>query len=316
LPLLCHVNTDVRVAAALAFGYIYRAHKGALVLEADWPSALWDIDVDALLVDPSNLLASGRVDEQQPVQKKAKKLEPAEEVCCSLCLLPWLREPSCSECLLTQDRSQLNVSARLRNQNKRRLAASSSSNAIGPLHAVAESVAHATEWTLPSFLAMLVQESLSPRWEVRHGVFLALQSCTMPKLQAVLADRAIRVLALERFNDFSGDRVVSPVRESAAALLGATLGHLSEAEFAQAARLLLQLLKRGEWEVRHAGLLGLRCATTSRAELMKPFIADMVSPLLASLQDDDDDVIAVAAETLLPIASELASQVLSCVGFF
>lgn len=81
------------------------------------------------------------------------------------------------------------------------------------------------------------------------------------------------------------------------------------------ANLLLFLAQRREWEVRHAGLLGLRDAITMRYDLMRPYVAgkawcrlhvlplttaDIWNPLLALLEEEmaDDDVIAVTAETV------------------
>ncbi len=98
---------------------------------------------------------------------------------------------------------------------------------------------------------------------MRHGALLALHYCTAPRLQGdlllrlcvcvggwdgwtphnqrnnpniiavALADRCIRVLALERVNDYANERVSSPVREAAAALLSSVMGALTDAQFAQ-----------------------------------------------------------------------------------
>jgi hypothetical protein len=241
-----------------------------------------------LLSDPSCLLSSGRADDQQPQQKRAKTVVASDD-----------------------GREQLKISARLRHSQKRRLNESASDNNNNNNNGgVMESEIPANGWTMESLVMHLLRQALSPRWEVRHGALNALcytaRTSVSPSLSCALADRALHVLALERFNDYSTDRVISPVREAAATLLGVAMTHVPAHEFAVMTQSLLKLTRRPEWEVRHAGLLGLRCAVSTHVELVRPHVSCLISPLLAALSDADDDVIAVAAEVVLPIASDVA----------
>lgn len=49
-------------------------------------------------------------------------------------------------------------------------------------------------------------------------------------------------------------------------------------------RWLMRLVERPEWEVQHAGLLGLRCAVALRGSAMAGFAANLVAPMLAALR--------------------------------
>lgn len=120
----------------------------------------------------------------------------------------------------------------------------------------------------PLLISFLMRQSVSPNWRTRKGALAALRAIVvaavaprqlklveaeardlkldeaearqlkldeaearLDKVDARLtpvAALAYRVLALDRFNDFAGDRVVAPVREQAAALLGAVLERASE----------------------------------------------------------------------------------------
>jgi TATA-binding protein-associated factor len=100
-----------------------------------------------------------------------------------------------------------------------------------------------------------------------------------------LARELLNLLALDRFGDFVGDTVIAPVRETAAQALGVTLKHLSLAGVREVHETLMGMViqswaKRGKeaegrpkserfsWEVRHAGLLGLKYEVAVRPDLL------------------------------------------------
>ena len=69
------------------------------------------------------------------------------------------------------------------------------------------------------------------------------------------------------------------------------------------------------WEVRHAGLLGLKYAVAVRRDLLdndSPYALEMlenvVKAVVLGLQDEDDDVRAVSASTLIPISSNFVNK--------
>jgi TATA-binding protein-associated factor len=71
---------------------------------------------------------------------------------------------------------------------------------------------------------------------------------------------------------------------------------------------LLSLLQRPEWEARHGGLLGLKYLVAVRG-YKDPSLLPMSLPhMLKGLDDPVEDVGAVAAASLIPAASELATR--------
>lgn len=138
--------------------------------------------------------------------------------------------------------------------------------------------------------------------------------------------RLICILALDRFGDFVSDQVVAPVRETCGQALGALLQHMSPKAVPRVQQVLLTLAQHKTWEVRHGGLLGMKYVMAVRKDLVDILLPPafsivkngyalwmsrksspgVLSPTFR-LCDLDDDVRAVSAETLLPIAEEMAA---------
>ena len=127
---------------------------------------------------------------------------------------------------------------------------------------------------------------------------------------AWLEDTSLRllcVLALDRFGDFISDQVIAPVRETTAQALG-SLAKLMDAEQVQSVvSVLLQLLQQSEWETRHGGLLGLKYLMATRQDLSQQLLPLVYPSLFRGLQDEVDDVSAVAAAALVPLADPLVN---------
>jgi TATA-binding protein-associated factor len=102
-----------------------------------------------------------------------------------------------------------------------------------------------------------------------------------------IARHLLNVLVLDRFGDFVGDTVIAPVRETAGQALGILLKYLSDEAVLEVHQALLLMVrqpwaKRGKdpsgkertegekfrWEVRHAGLLGLKYEVAVRGDLL------------------------------------------------
>ena len=214
------------------------------------------------------------------------------------------------------------------------------------------------EWPFRALAELLSLELFSPTWESRHGAALGLRElfrtqgagggrrvgvshASNAARHAVWAeDLAVRLLcvfALDRLGDFVFDQVVAPVRETASQTLAQLLPHMTGALVRQTHAVLLEMIRqdtikapdaqqgarRAEyvWEVRHAGLLGLKYEVAVRHDLLRQrapeerdaalgsdMLTDVVDVAMLGLRDADDDVRAVAAATLLPVTEELVEQ--------
>ncbi|XP_067645807.1 TATA-binding protein-associated factor 172 [Eurosta solidaginis] len=181
-------------------------------------------------------------------------------------------------------------------------------------------------WPLENFCARLYIDLFNPRWEVRHGAATALRELinnqangagkaigmTRDEMQhnhnLWMEDAALRllcVLCLDRFGDFISDQVVAPVRETCAQVLGTIVKEMQSEQVHQIVKLLVKLLKQKEWEVRHGGLLGLKYVFVVREDLLPIYVPQTINDILLALFDAVDDVGAVAASTLIPIATWL-----------
>ncbi|XP_011210299.2 TATA-binding protein-associated factor 172 [Bactrocera dorsalis] len=184
----------------------------------------------------------------------------------------------------------------------------------------------AVSWPLENFCARLYVDLFNPRWEVRHGAATALRELINNHCNGAgkaigmsreeiqqhhnlwMEDAALRllcVLCLDRFGDFVSDQVVAPVRETCAQVLGTIVKDMHAEQVHQIVQLLMKLLKQKEWEVRHGGLLGLKYVFVVREDLLPIYVPQTISNILLALFDVVDDVGAVAASTLIPIATWL-----------
>nr|CAD7405891.1 unnamed protein product [Timema poppensis] len=191
------------------------------------------------------------------------------------------------------------------------------------------SCVEAVEWPFESFCDRLCQDLFSLSWEVRHGAATALRevirlhgagagkSANIPKTemdefhQLWLEDIALRllcVLALDRFGDFVSDQVVAPVRETCAQALGSVLHLMCRESVDGVLRVLVQLLNQREWEARHGGLLGLKYLLAVREDLVRQLLPVAFPHILEGLSDPVDDVGAVAASALIPVAPNVVTE--------
>lgn len=166
----------------------------------------------------------------------------------------------------------------------------------------------------------------------------------------LLAVDLLKVLALDRFGDFVGDQVVAPVRETASQTLAALAVHTPEPSALRIVDLLSSMVRQDEvrnelerqaqqdpesrkgkrnyyWEVKHAGLLGLKYMVAVRRDLFEKEDREKANSLedtslsiqsvpsrqqrieavldtaILGLSDKDDDVRSVAASVILPLAN-------------
>jgi TATA-binding protein-associated factor len=128
-------------------------------------------------------------------------------------------------------------------------------------------------------LELILPSLADPGWQARHGAALAcieiVRSVPIPSILLPIARQLLLLLALDRFGDFLGDTVVAPVRETAAQALGVVLKYMDDVDSTEVHGVLMAMVeqtwaKRGKeaeglekcekfsWELRHAGLLGLK----------------------------------------------------------
>ncbi|KAH9934987.1 SNF2 chromatin remodeling protein [Fomitopsis serialis] len=154
-----------------------------------------------------------------------------------------------------------------------------------------------------------------------------------------LAVQFLCIFVLDRFGDFVSDQVVAPVRETVSQTLASLLLHMPRRSVLRVHSILLHMIRqdfqvpvkpiisktRGPdrntdkshiWEVRHAGLLGIKYEVAVRSDLVsaaksedgQDLLRGVVDAAVLGLGDRDDDVRSVAASCLLPVAAHLVGR--------
>ena len=194
------------------------------------------------------------------------------------------------------------------------------------------------EWPFERLCEVLMVDLFSHHWEIRHGAAMGLREVVRvhgagagrrhgkPRNvnsganNAWLDDLACRlccVLMLDRFGDYISDNVVAPIRETVGQTLGAVMTHLQPATVSSVYRVLYSMVMQKDlrlpqriWEVCHGGMIGLRYLVAIRSDLLTEengLMDGVVEAVMKGLADFDDDVRAVSAATLIPIAKEFVA---------
>ncbi|OQE25452.1 hypothetical protein PENSTE_c006G04918 [Penicillium steckii] len=194
-------------------------------------------------------------------------------------------------------------------------------------------------WPLECMCEFLTVDIFDSNWEVRHGAAMALREVVRVQGPAAgrlegksreendklnrqwlddLACRLLCVLMLDRFGDYISDNVVAPIRETVGQTLGALLSHLAPKSVRQVYRSLYRIimqtdlgLERTIWEVCHGGMIGLRYLVAVRKDILvkdSNMMDGVLEAVMKGLADFDDDVRAVSAATLVPIAEEFVTS--------
>ena len=194
------------------------------------------------------------------------------------------------------------------------------------------------DWPFERLCEVLAVDLFDHHWEIRHGAAMGLREVIRVhgsgagrergRCRAVndrvndrwlddLACRLCAVLMLDRFGDYISDNVVAPIRETIGQTLGALMAHLEAETVTSVYQVLyrmvmqtgLQLTNR-IWEVCHGGMIGLRYLVAVRSDLLvkgSGLMDGVVEAVMKGLADFDDDVRAVSAATLIPIAKEFVT---------
>ncbi|KAJ5351161.1 hypothetical protein N7452_000135 [Penicillium brevicompactum] len=194
-------------------------------------------------------------------------------------------------------------------------------------------------WPLEHMCEFLTIDIFDSNWEVRHGAAMALREVI--RVQGIAAGRQdgktraendllnrrwlddlscrlLSVLMLDRFGDYISDNVVAPIRETVGQTLGALISHLHPNSVRSVYRCLYRIimqtdlgLERPVWEVCHGGMIGLRYLVAVRKDLLvkdSNMMDGVLEAVMKGLADFDDDVRAVSAATLVPIAEEFVTS--------
>lgn len=194
------------------------------------------------------------------------------------------------------------------------------------------------EWPYERMCEFLMVDLFDHNWEIRHGAAMGLREVirvqgagagrVRGKSRAEndvlnhrwlndVACRLLCVFLLDRFGDYISDNVVAPIRETVGQTLGALLSHLTSASVASVYRILYRMIMQNDldtsrpiWEVCHGGMIGLKYLVAVRNDILfqEPEILDgVIAAVMKGLGDYDDDVRAVSAATLIPIAEDFVN---------
>ncbi len=194
------------------------------------------------------------------------------------------------------------------------------------------------EWPYERLCEFLMVDIFDHGWEVRHGAAMGLREIIRVhgagagrergKKKSLndwlnnrwlddLACRLCCVFMLDRFGDYISDNVVAPIRETVGQTLGALLAHLPSRSVSAVYRILYRMVMQTDlglpariWEVCHGGMIGLRYLVAVRNDLLvkdNGLMDGVVEAVKKGLADFDDDVRAVSAATLTPIAKEFVA---------
>ncbi|CAD0090267.1 unnamed protein product [Aureobasidium vineae] len=176
-------------------------------------------------------------------------------------------------------------------------------------------------WPFERLCEFLTVDLFDPAWEIRHGAAMGLREIVRvhgagagrllnrtkhdnDRLnQAWLDDLACRiccVFMLDRFADYVSDNAIAPIRETAGQTLGALLQYLPASS-----------VNRRIWHACHGGMIGMRYLVAVRNDLLLQdnlLMDGVLECVIKGLGDSDDDVRAVSAATLIPVAKEFVNM--------
>lgn len=193
-------------------------------------------------------------------------------------------------------------------------------------------------WPYELLCDFLKMDLFNPNWEVRHGAAMGLREVIrvhgagagreFGRSRAMndefnsrwlddLACRLCGVFMLDRFGDYTSDTVVAPIRETVGQTLGALLIHMTPFLVHAAYRVLHKMVMQNDlqlseriWQVCHGGMTGLKYLVAVRSDCLAKdtgLVDGVVEAVMMGLADSDDDVRAVSAATLTPIAKEFVA---------
>ena len=193
-------------------------------------------------------------------------------------------------------------------------------------------------WPYELLCDFLKVDLFDPNWEVRHGAAMGLREVIRVhgagagreygRSRAInddlnnkwlddLACHLCGVFMLDRFGDYTSDTVVAPIRETVGQTLGALISHMAPSLVHSTYRVLYRMVMQDDiklseriWQVCHGGMTGLKYLVAIRNDQLvndNGLVDGVVEAVMMGLADSDDDVRAVSAATLTPIAKEFVA---------
>ncbi|KAI5371105.1 Putative TATA-binding protein-associated factor Mot1 [Septoria linicola] len=203
---------------------------------------------------------------------------------------------------------------------------------------VSDAEEEGNEWPFERLCEFLTVDLFDPAWEIRHGAAMGLREIVRVHgagagrradksreendalNRAWLDDLGCRiccVFMLDRFADYVSDNAVAPIRETAGQVLGAVLQFLPAASVHEINRILYRLVMQKDlkvsrriWHACHGGMIGMRYLVAVRTDLLfqdRSLMDGVLECVIKGLGDQDDDVRAVSAATLIPVAKEFVN---------
>jgi TATA-binding protein-associated factor len=195
------------------------------------------------------------------------------------------------------------------------------------------------EWPFERVCAYLAVEMFDYTWEVRHGAAMGLREILRihgggagrrkglsrsendrlnQRWLNDLACRMICIFMLDRFADFTGDNAIAPIRETAGQALGSLLQYMSRDNVLATFEVLNRLIINhnlpldtnplsAPWALCQGGMIGLRYLVAVRNDLLLEdgtLLDGVLAAVISGLSNSDDDVRAISAATLIPVAKE------------
>lgn len=204
---------------------------------------------------------------------------------------------------------------------------------------VTEDEEEGNEWPFERLCEFLSVDLFDPKWEIRHGAAMGLREIlrvhgagagreagkSRKENEALnrawlddLACRLCCVFMLDRFADYVSDTAVAPIRETAGQVLGALLQYLPSESVHAINRILYRLVMQKDikvskriWHACHGGMIGMRYLVAVRTDLLfedASLMDGVLECVIKGLGDNDDDVRAVSAATLIPVAQEFVNM--------
>ena len=195
-------------------------------------------------------------------------------------------------------------------------------------------------WPFHRVCEYLAVELFDQSWETRHGAAMGLRdilhthgagaarlkgksrAANDALNQQWLNDMVCRiscVLILDRFTDFTSDTAIVPIKETAGQILGRVMLYLSHqnilATFSVLQRLIihdnLPVCTNLNWSVCQGGMIGLKYLVAVRSDLLLQdgtLMDGVLAAVIKGLGDFDDDVRAISAATLIPVAKDFVEM--------
>ncbi|KAF1834434.1 hypothetical protein BDW02DRAFT_569092 [Decorospora gaudefroyi] len=199
------------------------------------------------------------------------------------------------------------------------------------------------EWPFERVCSYLAVELFDYTWEVRHGAAMGIREILRihgagagrrkglgraendrlnQRWLNDLACRLICVFMLDRLTDFTGDNAVAPIRETAGQALGSLLQFMSRDNVLATFQVLNRLIMNqnlpdvsnhlsSPWALCQGGMIGLRYLVAVRNDLLLEdgtLMDGVLAAVISGLSNEDDDVRAISAATLIPVAKEFVEM--------